>query len=553
MTLLLDIFGFVSVALEAASATSLVITVGSIIFLIALAKPLGPKLGLVGQGIIARTRSIVIKAALALAAIEGLRVACGVAVLTATTGMTVAEAQGAAFVRAGLVLIVASLAVAAKCATRFDDRRPLLLPLTVVLMLVAATLSSHGAARPEDQLALIGLQSLHLLGVSAWIGGLPCFLIALALCGDGMAWQRIGIRFSLIAFLSVATLAVAGVTMATWYIDQAQALYGTAYGVMLSIKVLLFGVLLLFGARNATLVGFMHRDSEWSVLRLRRFAEVELGIGIIVIVVAASLSSLPPAVDLTHDRLTAAEIIERVTPNWPPRLVSPDPSTLAIFYLQAAQNAQAKAGGSGERAMAYVPGGAMAPPHSAADIAWSEFNHHWAGIAVVLIGLLALLERSGRARWAGHWPLLLLVLAGFLFLRADPGSWPQGAVGFWDSLSHPQVAQLWLFTVLIIVLGLLEWRVRRGTLGRTWVALVFPLLVVTGGAILLTHSHSLANIKQDLLIEYSQLPIALLGIAGGWARWLELRLAPGGGRLAGWVWPLTFVLIGLALLGYREI
>jgi putative copper resistance protein D len=44
----------------------------------------------------------------------------------------------------------------------------------------------------------------------------------------------------------------------------------------------------------------------------------------------------------------------------------------------------------------------------------------------------------------------------------------------------------------------------------------------------------------------------LLGIAGGWARWLELRLPPPRGRLAAWLWPLTFVLIGAILLNYRE-
>ena len=94
---------------------------------------------------------------------------------------------------------------------------------------------------------------------------------------------------------------------------------------------------------------------------------------------------------------------------------------------------------------------------NAEDIAWSEYNHHWAGLIVVAIGLLALAERSGRAPWARNWPLLFLVLAGFLLLRSDPETWPLGDVGFIESLSDPEVLQHRIFVVLItafaVVLG----------------------------------------------------------------------------------------------------
>ena len=73
-----------------------------------------------------------------------------------------------------------------------------------------------------------------------------------------------------------------------------------------------------------------------------------------------------------------------------------------------------------------------------------------------------------------------------------------------------------------------------------------------GGAALLTHSHAIANIKDQLLIEVTHTPLALAGIAAGWARWLELRLDPPASRRAGWVWPLCFVLVGLILIDYRE-
>ncbi len=69
---------------------------------------------------------------------------------------------------------------------------------------------------------------------------------------------------------------------------------------------------------------------------------------------------------------------------------------------------------------------------------------------------------------------------------------------------------------------------------------------------MLTHSHALANIKDQLLIEMSHVPLALSGIIAGWARWLELRLDGRASRRAGWVWPIAFIAVGLILLSYRE-
>ena len=60
------------------------------------------------------------------------------------------------------------------------------------------------------------------------------------------------------------------------------------------------------------------------------------------------------------------------------------------------------------------------------------------------------------------------------------------------------------------------------------------------------------NVKEELLIELTHLPIAVLGITAGWARWLEVEAPQDEGRWAGWVWPACFVAIGLLLLAYRE-
>ena len=78
--------------------------------------------------------------------------------------------------------------------------------------------------------------------------------------------------------------------------------------------------------------------------------------------------------------------------------------------------------------------------------------------------------------------------------------------------------------------------------------------IAISGALLLTHSHSLGNIKEEVLAELSHIPLAILAVAAGWSRWLELRL-PAENQTRGVmarVWPLCIALIGVVLLNYRE-
>jgi putative copper resistance protein D len=350
--------------------------------------------------------------------------------------------------------------------------------------------------------------------------------------------------------VAVAAIALSGVAMGFAYIDSLEAIYGTAYGVMLSTKVAMFCGLLGFGFMNFRIGEKLRRNADAPVLRMRRFAEVELGIGLTVFFAAASLTSLPPATDLRDQRVTVAEIVERMAPQMP-SLTSPDHATLAIPALQAQLDAQA-ARESRPAPAAFVPGAGVPPPSNAADLLWSAYNHHWAGIFVLAMGLLGLIEKSRYGRWARHWPLLFIGLAAFLLVRSDPEVWPLGDVGVLDSLRDPEVLQHRIFVLLIVAFGLFEWGVRIGKIKSPNAALVFPLMTGIAAALLLTHSHSLGNTHQELLIEWTHTPLALLSIAAAWARWLEIRLQPDEATIPSWTWRICFVLIGLLLLDYRE-
>jgi putative copper resistance protein D len=202
----------------------------------------------------------------------------------------------------------------------------------------------------------------------------------------------------------------------------------------------------------------------------------------------------------------------------------------------------------------FVPGQAGARLNTPAEKAWSEYNHHWAGLFVLVIGILALAARTGHVEWARNWPLVFFGLAAFLLVRSDPENWPLGPNGFWESFADPEVFQHRLSVLLVIAFAIFEWGVQTGRMMVRKAGLVFPLVGALGGALLLTHSHSLGNVKEELLAELSHIPLALCAVLAGWSRWLELRL-PAEDRTRGtmsWIWPVCFILIGAILLNYRE-
>jgi putative copper resistance protein D len=167
------------------------------------------------------------------------------------------------------------------------------------------------------------------------------------------------------------------------------------------------------------------------------------------------------------------------------------------------------------------------------------------------LGVLAALAQRRHPGSARYWPLLLVGLAVFVFLRADPEGWPLGPDRFTEAIQNGEVLQHKAFALLILLFGLFELRVQLGK-ARSLAAYAFPAVCALGGALLLTHSHSLINIKEQLLAELSHAPIAVAAVLAGWSRWLELRLPGGQHRWMTRLWPACFVAIGAILLNYRE-
>ena len=542
LLLLVDVFQYLSVVVHALVIMAQSMAIGGTLFLVFLAQPFAVRLtvpvaayGAVqlydGAALARRVAVLTGWSAIALIVAQGLTVAMQMSVIKETIGFSLGEIVSANFVVSGAIKMIAALLLAMLLFSGSMGRLPLLALCGVIL--AAAVMTTHSVARLDDRGILMAATTLHLLGAAVWIGGIPAFVMALSRMRDGASLRLVGARFSRLSMIGVGCILVSAVLFSVFYIGAVDGLYATAYGVMVTGKGVLFLGLLGLGFGNFLIVERLRRDPSTSVLRLRRFAEVEIGIGLTLFFAAASLTSSAPAVDVPPpDRVSIAEIVERFTPRWP-TLVEPDHSTLTMPPAS------------------FVPGSGEVYGHELTDSQLSEFGHHRAGVFVLVVAVLALLQRAGL-RWARHWPLGFLVLGVFLMFVSEPEVWPLGPVGFFDSLRDVEVLQHKAVFTLVIAFALCEWGVNTGYFRDKRVALVFPVLVGVGSILLLAHSHPIIDIKDQLLVEMTHTPMALVGVTVASARWLELRGEGRVARVASWVWPTGLLLISVILLLYRE-
>jgi putative copper resistance protein D len=531
-------FDLLSVLLRALSFALEALAFGGLFFLLFAARPAG--LPAESQ---MRLRRVAAWFALALAITQAALLATTSAVLQSSTGMALHDLVVAPFFIAGCVFAAAALAL----FVLLRAKTKLIFPILVVLVALSASVSlSHAASRMDHRPLLLLFTAAHHLGMAAWIGALPFLLMALRRGPDVEVARRMARRFSVQAMVGAAMLILAGVGLSYFYVASWHGMYGTSYGLLLSAKIVLTALILTLGAGNFFLVRGLERHPAPLLFRLRRFGEAELGLAFTAILAAASLTAQSPAVDESlQDTLTGPAVVQRMEWRWPSfhtpafaQLAPPTPLSVAVPEA-------AFTGGS---------------PSDANDRAWSEYNHHWAGLIVLLAGALALVSRLPRQRWARHWPLLFLGLSVFILLRADPECWPLGPRPFWESLTAPDVLEHRLFAVLIAAFSIFEWGVETGRLHWPRARFIFPALCAAGGALLLTHTHALGEGTDEVFAELSHTPIAVLGAVAGWGRWLELRLddspnsadVAGPRRFAAWLWPICLLLIGLLLLNYRE-
>lgn len=291
----------------------------------------------------------------AAASLRLVAVAGGLAAATQAAAATLilasVQAAGAAawlettFARVALArvaLAVALAVLAARLGRRPAGRAAWLGLVAMAAALVASSAAlSHAAARVEGRLLPGLLDALHQLAAAVWVGGLA-HLTLLAVRSRREPRPALG---------AVAALVTSGLGLGALWIGGPAAMVGTAYGVMVASKVAL--LLAALGLAWVNLRVVRRRAVAAGRERLARYVEVELGLAVTVLFAAASLTSLPPGVDVQADRAAPAEVAARFRPA-APRLTSPPLDEL----LRTADPLMAPPGG-----------------RKPVERAWSEYNH----------------------------------------------------------------------------------------------------------------------------------------------------------------------------------
>jgi putative copper resistance protein D len=543
---LVDVFGYLSVLLRAGTLVFQSLLLGGVLFIFWIARRNDD----IPDESLERTQSSALRAfaiaAILLSLVQLLYLYVNSAVLMVTADIGVKEVVGANFFIAGSVIFGASV-LAAVAAWLRTKNLGVSLSLLVALVLAGSVLTNHAASRMAGRLSLIILTTLHEASTCFWIGGLPFLLLGLYVArGNRPTQWYLTQRFSRLALISVAVLAFSGIGLMIRYVGSVTGFFGTSYGMMILAKIMMLAAMLALGAINFLLLR-KHKPGQ-VIPRLRHLVEAEVGIGITILLSAASLTSQAPAIDLVDDTVQPSHMWMRFRPEWP-SFKSPSESELS-----ARRPGEKISDDDPTRStVAYTSEGMPVSLRVLNDLRWSEYNHHWMGLTVLGMGALALLARTGRASWAEYWPLLMIGIAIFIFVRGDPECWPSGPKSFWTTWADPEILQHRLAALLCVAIAIFELRVRCRPAQGGMLPLIFPILCAIGGALLLTHSHGTGNVKQETLTELSHMPMGVLGVMAGWSRWLELRLPDEDGAVPSWIWPVCFVLIGAGLMNYREL
>ena len=205
------------------------------------------------------------------------------AFLTSSTGGRVAM-QAVAVALAGVAVVLAF-------------RRPSRCALALVgfgaaAAMLARALAGHANAS-SPRWFTVGMQWVHLVSVGAWVGGLAWLLIAMRR-GDRGQGPGLARRFSSVAGMTLAVVAVSGGLRAIDEVGAWSRLVDTSFGVTLLVKVGLVAALVAVAARGR----FHHVRTAGAGAAsggLRRVVRAEVAIAAAVLGATALLTGFPPS------------------------------------------------------------------------------------------------------------------------------------------------------------------------------------------------------------------------------------------------------------------
>jgi putative copper resistance protein D len=519
-------------------------TIGGLFWAMVILQPWNADRKLINQDLLQATIGLIYKGALALATAQLLTIILKILLITAVLEKwPFPEFATTSQFIAGIIRFCLSLFLARYCYLRlkanpYSHRHWQTAGIYAIPLIISGAWLVHGASRFENTALLMSFTVLHQLASAAWVGSVFQLINLWRLHRKNEItkelWGILLRRFSKPGIYIVGLIVVTGTVLSFNFIDTWNGFFGTGYGNLIVVKIMLLALALVFAWLNRTAtIEYFNTGKLYALYnKVPHYVEAETFVLIALLFTAASLASQPPAIDLHDLTATWREVLHTFAPRIP-RISSPSHEALI-------------AGEAGRIAI-------VGQIHSEAATAWSDYNHNIAGIFLTIMSLFAMLSYKKGFEWARYWPIGFIALGIFLFFRSDAETWPLGPIGFWEStFSNSEVLQHRIATILVLVLGYYEIKARLTTDPSSNLPYFFPVLAAFGGLMLLTHSHVGFQAKTTYLIQISHTLMGVFALILAIGRWLELKLDIDGRKISGFTSVFALLQIGVILMFYRE-
>ncbi|MEK7235963.1 MAG: hypothetical protein AAB242_05040 [Nitrospirota bacterium] len=195
---------------------------------------------------------------------------------------------------------------------------------------------------------------------------------------------------------------------------------------------------------------------------------------------------------------------------------------------------------------------------SAQGVAYSEFNHHLAGLFVLLMGCaeLSLSLRLPSRLWIRFLlPTAMLLGSVILLVWSDHEAWPIGPLSLAQTFSghDPEIIQHKVYGLLLFLVGTVEALRRVGRISDGLWSAPLPLFAIIGGLMLFGHSHGLHPSAHKIAMGHALM--GTIAVTAGSSKLLsDWFRSPSHERSSKWelLWAGLILLIGMQLLLYSE-
>ena len=297
---------------------------------------------------------------------------------------------------------------------------------------------SHGASRLESRGSLMFVTMVHLLGASVWAGGVFHLLLS---------WRVINKNSedSELVANSCDSVFTGRHIVGGAHPDSRNILRMELRGALERVN--WYGLWQYVGGEGRPVYPHFGLSrlqfSCWTIMEIDGkpgvpcflpslpYIEVEIVLAGTVLFTAAALTSFPPAIDVSQDTVSPAEMWMMFSPKLP-HLSGPE-----LVMIDAPELTDLRTGKVGQKE----------------DWSWDRFNHNISGMVVVVLALLAFIDCMRWGLWARHWPMLFVGFSILIVVFANPDHWPLGPISFIDSATDTEVVQHWLAGCIVFGLG----------------------------------------------------------------------------------------------------